>query len=124
MDLKTARLQANLTQEELGRRSGLTPVAICRLELGQSMPRPSTRSKIEKVLGPVDWPTEGKPLTAYETHRMFEAIKLAATRIGSAKAIDLFYGQPPERQRDLMRAIHDDRLSKMLLPPDVDKGDE
>lgn len=56
MDLKTARLQRNLSQEELARAINVTVVMVSRYENHHSLPQPATRRRIEKILGLVDWP--------------------------------------------------------------------
>jgi len=45
----------NISQRELSRKSGISPVTICKLESGSSLPRYSTKKKLAKILRePVD----------------------------------------------------------------------
>lgn len=64
MDLKEARAQKNMSQVELARAVGVTPVMVSRYENRHSLPQPSTRRRIEKILGPVDWPQQIRHLPA------------------------------------------------------------
>ena len=49
--IKKARLQQNLTQEELGERIGVKRSQICKLESGKSSMTLSTMSKVFQALG-------------------------------------------------------------------------
>ncbi len=49
-NLRPLREAALLTQRDLARLSGLTPVQICRIELGQHRPRVSTIRSLAKAL--------------------------------------------------------------------------
>ena len=119
MDLKEARIRANLTQEELCALVDMTPASISRIENGLAMPHPATRKKIEEVLGPVDWLNEGRPLSTRETQNMFLAINTAAKRMGHEEAVKLFSSKSPGEQRKLTRMIVGDGPGELLLPPGV-----
>jgi transcriptional regulator with XRE-family HTH domain len=127
MDLKTARLQHGITQADLSRLTGLSEIALSRLEQGHSLPRPSTRQKIAKILGPVDWLDEGSPLTAYEQRRIFRAIEIAAEKVGYKDALLLFASLKTDQQRVLIRTILDQHADDILPPTgviDLDREDE
>lgn len=49
--IKNARLQQNLTQEELGKRIGVNRSQICKLERGNSSITLSTMGRVFKALG-------------------------------------------------------------------------
>jgi predicted transcriptional regulator len=53
--LRQIRKEMRLTQEELSKLTGVHRVLISRAELGEVHPRPSTRKRLESVLGHVDW---------------------------------------------------------------------
>ncbi|GAA5521773.1 hypothetical protein Asal01_01718 [Fodinibius salicampi] len=55
LPLKRARVRKGLTQEQLAFVAGITNVTISNIENGQVKPNPTTREKIEKVIGSVDW---------------------------------------------------------------------
>lgn len=56
MKMKQLRQQKGLSQTELAELTGLSQVAISLIEQGKTKPRKASKQKIEKVLGPVDWP--------------------------------------------------------------------
>ncbi len=49
--IKKARIQLNLTQEELGERVGVKRSQICKLENGRCSPTLSTMSRVFRALG-------------------------------------------------------------------------
>ncbi len=49
--IKKARMQKNLTQEELGERIGVKRSQICKLENGKCSPTISTMSRVFQALG-------------------------------------------------------------------------
>lgn len=49
--IKKARMQKNLTQEELGERIGVKRAQICKLENGKCSPTISTMSRVFQALG-------------------------------------------------------------------------
>lgn len=53
--LKVARVQKNLSQKELGSISNISQVTISNIENGVVRPQESTKIKIEKNVGIVDW---------------------------------------------------------------------
>ena len=54
IDLLAKREEAGLTQEELGRKLGISRQAVCALESGKNTPRVSTAKKLGEILG-FDW---------------------------------------------------------------------
>lgn len=54
IDLLAKREAAGLTQEELGRKLGISRQAVCALESGKNMPRITTAKKLGEILG-FDW---------------------------------------------------------------------
>ncbi|MFY0684035.1 MAG: helix-turn-helix transcriptional regulator [Balneola sp.] len=53
--LKVARALQRITQQELAKASGITNVTISYIENGVVRPNKTTRAKIERVVGAVDW---------------------------------------------------------------------
>ena len=54
IDLLAKREEAGLTQEELGRKLGISRQAVCSLESGKNTPRVTTAKKLGEILG-FDW---------------------------------------------------------------------
>ena len=50
IDLKIARIRAGLKQYEMARRLGMTPVRLCRFELGRCVISADIAHRIKKVL--------------------------------------------------------------------------
>ena len=48
--IRQARLSRNLSQGALGEQVGVTKAAICKMELGQTHPRPEVAKKLAHVL--------------------------------------------------------------------------
>jgi transcriptional regulator with XRE-family HTH domain len=120
MDLKTARSRKNMTQVELGKLINVTDVMISNYEQGKSIPRPATRRRIEDFLGPVTWPDSGQPLSVYEHNLVFNAMGIAAERLGSLEdAIAMFSDKGPDELRRLVKAIGSE--DELLLPPGVEE---
>ncbi len=53
--LKQTRLKANLSQKELAEATGIKQPMISNLERGKRVATPSTKQRIEAVLGYIDW---------------------------------------------------------------------
>ena len=53
--LKIARAERNLSQRVLSDQSLVSQVTISQIENGRVEPYRSTRIKIEKIIGPIDW---------------------------------------------------------------------
>lgn len=51
LSVKILRLKNRLSQEELAEKSGVSAIAISRIELGKQNPKPETLEKIAKALG-------------------------------------------------------------------------
>lgn len=54
IDLLKKREEAGLTQEELGRKLGISRQAVSMIEIGKNTPRVSTAKKLGEILG-FDW---------------------------------------------------------------------
>ena len=54
IDLLVKREAAGLTQEELGRKLGISRQAVCAIESGKNTPRVTTAKKLGEILG-FDW---------------------------------------------------------------------
>ena len=117
VDFKAARLRKNLSQTELAEMIGRTPVQVSNYETGKSVPVPQVRRKIQQVLGQVDWPDQGRPLSDSEQSGMFAAIQVCSQRIGYQDTISLFADKGPDEIRKLTKAIIGEE--DPLLPPDV-----
>lgn len=55
LPLKTARVNKNLTQQQLAYVADVSSITISKLENGIHQPQDSTKEKLEEILGPVDW---------------------------------------------------------------------
>ncbi len=121
MDLKTARLKKCLSQQELSQMIGRTVVQVSHYETGKSLPVPAIRRKIQDILGPIDWPDTGQPLTDNEQQKMFSAIQVCSERIGYEDTMSLFAGKGPDEIRKLTKAIIGD--VEPLLPPEYFPGE-
>lgn len=53
--LKVARADRNLSQNRLAEDTGLSQVTLSNIENGLVRPYRSTREKVERVLGKIDW---------------------------------------------------------------------
>jgi transcriptional regulator with XRE-family HTH domain len=53
--LKEVRKKLGLSQGQLSEKTGISQVLISNIESGKNSPQASTRAKIEKVLGKIDW---------------------------------------------------------------------
>lgn len=69
--IRSLRLAAGLTQDELAAKSGLAQSHICRLELGQHSPNGATLEKLSRALGvelsEFEWPAQPEPKTGSES---------------------------------------------------------
>lgn len=54
VDLLKKREEAGLSQEELGRKLGISRQAVSMIEIGKNTPRVSTAKKLGEILG-FDW---------------------------------------------------------------------
>ena len=77
MDLREARSEAGLTQDELAKKAGVTDATISALEAGKSAARSNTRRRIEKALGvPVAWlQTRGLPTDQHGETASWESVE-------------------------------------------------
>lgn len=127
MNLRTARLRKNMTQEELATEIGVTSVMISHYEQGNSIPRPAVRRRIDQFFGyTINWPDQERPLNALEQSRMWDALRVAAYRLGDyAEALDLFVDKDSDEIRKLIKTILGavDEIEP-LLPADMkEKGE-
>ncbi len=53
--LKAARAERHLTQQQLAESAGISNVTLSNIENGSHRPSDRTKSKIERVIGEVDW---------------------------------------------------------------------
>lgn len=51
LSIKVLRMRNRLSQKELSDKSGVSAIAISRIELGKEKPRPETLEKIAEALG-------------------------------------------------------------------------
>lgn len=120
MDLRTARLRRNLTQEQAAELIGVTPLMISHYEMGNSIPRAEVRGRIDEIFGKIDWPNQERPLNDLEQARMWDAISIAAYRLESyEEAFELFRGESPGSIRRLTDLILKHNSVEPLLPGDV-----
>ncbi|MBN1253796.1 MAG: helix-turn-helix transcriptional regulator [Deltaproteobacteria bacterium] len=77
MDLREARSEAGLTQNELAKKAGVTDATISALENGKSAARNNTRRRIEKALGVhVNWlQTRGLPTYQHGEMASWESVE-------------------------------------------------
>ena len=120
MQLKEARLRAGLSQTQLAAYLQVSQVSVCNWESGTAQPRPSTRRKIQQILGiDILYPDE-HPLTINEQREMFDAIRIASQRLGYQGAVELFADKPPDEIRKLTEFVLENHGREILLPPGIE----
>jgi transcriptional regulator with XRE-family HTH domain len=73
-NMKDTRRSLNLTQDQLSELAGISQSNLSAIEHGKYKPNKSTREKIEKILGKVDW-IETENITLKQTN-YFKAERL------------------------------------------------
>lgn len=85
--LKQTRLKANLSQKELAEATGIKQPMISNLERGKRVATPSTKQRIEAVLGYIDWLSFERILISGS---YAEAQKVVRTLKGIREGMDVY----------------------------------
>lgn len=84
INIKKARMNKSLSQEELGKKIGLTKASVSRIEAGIVDPQSETLYKIAMALGcnPVDFLQEGTDIKNEDIKAFWERVKSTCNRSG------------------------------------------
>lgn len=107
MNLKTARLRANLSQADLAEKIGVSTVQISRYENGHAEPYPRTKRAIQEVLGFIQWPTvnQGETLTVDEQEQLDIVIHVMAQWLGAEIAQLIFDNMEVTGIREVLQKL-------------------
>lgn len=128
MQLKRARTIANITQDELARRVGVTQTQVSFWESGQATPHPRNRAKVERILGPVDWPglVDNSPLNPAEREEVELMVNIMGRFVGKATAQHVFNSMEPDQIRRFFQMTKQNldthkENPEPLLPADMER---
>ena len=112
MKLKDARTTNNMTQKQLADKVGVSEIAVCLWENGNSYPHAKNRAKVENLLGKIDWqPTSYRnELSTREQEEVDIVTNIVGKFVGRETMVEMFKNMSNTNIRKFLAALKADNF--------------